>query len=485
MKGRLSVITLNILLVAIAICLSIEVPLSAGAGTQADERGVGVRVRLDNGNFLGLYAESHALVIGVSDYKYWRKLDGVKQDVKEVSAVLKRHGFNVTLVENPTSEQLNQALENFRQSAGLTAENRLLIYFAGHGHTLKTKDKRERGFIVPADAQLPDKGEEAFVSKAISMDKIENLAVDIQAKHAMFLFDSCFSGFIFEMRSAERTPEAVTPLNTAPASIWARVSEPVRLFMTAGTADQKVPDDSIFRDQFIKALDGEADLNRDGYITGFELGEFLKDKVTNYSKGTQTPRYGTIRNSKLDRGDFVFVLGQQDQPFRPFALEGKYIPSGWMGDVVKPDGKGQISVKKEIVQLDGKDVSATRIDYQQGSSSGWAGIYWQYPENNWGDKPGLKLTGAKKISFYAKGERGGEIVKFKSGGINDAAKPHHDTFERTLEDGEIVLSNNWKKYEIDLSGSDLSNVIGGFAWASAGGFNKGRMVIYLANIRVE
>jgi hypothetical protein len=82
----------------------------------------------------------------------------------------------------------------------------------------------------------------------------------------------------------------------------------VRQFITAGTADQEVPNRSIFREQFVEGLEGRADTDRDGYITGSELGMFLQRNVTNYTKGAQTPQWGKIRLPQLDRGDFVFQL---------------------------------------------------------------------------------------------------------------------------------------------------------------------------------
>jgi hypothetical protein len=66
---------------------------------------------------------------------------------------------------------------------------------------------------------------------------------------------------------------------------------------------------------------------------------------------------------------------------------------------------------RQVVKLEGKDTIETRIEYKQGPEKGWAGLYWQHPDNNWGDEPGVDLTGAKRISFYARGERGGEIVE--------------------------------------------------------------------------
>jgi formylglycine-generating enzyme required for sulfatase activity len=92
----------------------------------------------------------------------------------------------------------------------------------------------------------------------------------------------------------------------------------VRQFITAGDADQVVPDESIFRRQLEAALrDGEADTNRDGYITGTELGVFLEDTVTNYSRKSQTPRWGKIRDPNLDKGDFVFARAPVQAPVAP------------------------------------------------------------------------------------------------------------------------------------------------------------------------
>lgn len=49
-----------------------------------------------------------------------------------------------------------------------------------------------------------------------------------------------------------------------------------------------------------------ADRNRDGYLTGSELGMFLEETVINLSRSTQTPQYGKLRYRLLNKGDFVF-----------------------------------------------------------------------------------------------------------------------------------------------------------------------------------
>lgn len=257
-----------------------------------------VELRLPGQPAQRLYGESHALVIGASKYTAgWSSLPGVAQDVPAVSALLRQQGFAVTEVNNPTRDQLDAALRNFAAGPGQQPSNRLLVYFAGHGHTLTTGAGSRLGYIVPVDAPRPDRDPGGFRRQAYSMESVEVIARQIESRHVLFLFDSCFSGTIFRSRSG------------VPDSISDKTSRPVRQFITAGDADQVVPDVSVFRRQLEAALrDGAGDLNRDGYITGTELGSFLEDTVTNYSRRSQTPRWGKIRDPDLDKGDFVFAL---------------------------------------------------------------------------------------------------------------------------------------------------------------------------------
>ena len=294
---------LKLALVTSALACALALPTLRSSARQDGARGLtSVRIRVEDGKELKLYDRSYALVIGVSDYTHWPKLPGVKRDVEEVARALERHGFLVTKVENPDSAQLDKVFKTFIDTYGLGVENRLLFYFAGHGHTVRQSYGEEMGYIVPADAPLPTRDAAGFMSKAMDMQQMELYARRIQSKHALFLFDSCFSGAIFALSRA--VPDAITY----------KTARPVRQFITSGSADEQVPDESVFRRQLVEALDGEADLNRDDYITGTELGEFLQDKVINYSRNAQHPQYGKLRNPNLDKGDFVFALPKKTAP---------------------------------------------------------------------------------------------------------------------------------------------------------------------------
>jgi hypothetical protein len=297
--------------------VSVAALLSWSAAT-GQERGQTVRLRIGaatTGQEIELYGASYALVIGVSDYTNgWSDLPGVREDLPVVKAALEKHGFRVTTVPNPTRRQFDDAVSHFIGAYGQRRDNRLLIYFAGHGHTLKTQDgRRQLGYIVPADAPVPkanDTGE--FKRFAVSMNEINNYAEQIEAIHALFVFDSCFAGTIFKSRSGG-VPEAITD----------KIAQPVRQFITAGNERQSVPDYSYFRRAFVAALDGAADDNRDGFVTGTELGEYLHRVVSNYTKRAQTPQHGKINNPDLNEGDLVFVAPKRETiaPVEPCAKE--------------------------------------------------------------------------------------------------------------------------------------------------------------------
>ena len=267
-------------------------------------RGVKNKVLLypQNGQIqqVSLYDNSYALVIGMSKYKHWRPLAGPVKDVEEVGAVLKDHGFDVQVEMDLTGEELERKINQFIKKHGLDGNNRLLVYFAGHGETLVATDKREIGYIVPVDAPLTDQNEKEFKQVALSMQRIQSFADEIQTKHAMFVFDSCFSGQLLSTRDGR----------IIPPYIGEYLDNPVRQFISSGSGNQKVPDDSLFRRFFVEGLRGAADIDGDGYITGSELAKFLYMRVTVDSTRYQTTQYGRIQNTNLERGDMVFFLTQ-------------------------------------------------------------------------------------------------------------------------------------------------------------------------------
>ncbi len=127
--------------------------------------------------------------------------------------------------------------------------------------------------------------------------------------------------------------------------------------------------------------------------------------------------------------------------------------SGWMGDLKALAVDDKCSTNPHS--------GTTCMKCQFKAASGFGGIAWQSPANNWGDQPGLDLRGARKLTFWARGENGGEVVSFKLGILGPDAKfPDSDHSELP----DVTLSTDWKQYSIDLSGKDLSRIATGFVW---------------------
>jgi hypothetical protein len=255
------------------------------------------------------YEKSYALLIGIWDYlKGWEKLSpgSIEHDLETVAKALKAHNFIIRTVINPTHDEIIEELNQFKNNYGLEKNNRLLFYFSGHGWS---RHNNEIGYIVPKDAPFPDtdtwRNKKEFIKRSVSMEYFITLAKEIESKHVLFIFDSCFSGTIFRAR---RGPPSQPTLET--------MELPIRLCITAGMAQQRVPEQSVFTPAFVRGINGNADLTRDGVITGGELFEYIKSEVL-ASGADQNPQMGTIKVPGCeDEGEFVFTLNNPHQPHK-------------------------------------------------------------------------------------------------------------------------------------------------------------------------
>ena len=250
------------------------------------------------GKEIHLYNNSYALVLGNGNYSNgWDPLPGALRDADDVATALKRNGFKVTLKKNLTRGSFNEVFGRFCHKYGRNRNNRLLFYYAGHGHTEKMATNEDLGYLVMVDAPSPETDPVGFELSSVDMQTMVTWAKKIKARHVLFMFDSCFSGSVLNLR------ERVVPQNISES-----IKLPVRQFITAGRANEPVPDHSIFKVAFLDLLEGrDREPIPDGYITGEELGLYLKNKVPEYNPA-QHPQYGKIRDIRLDKGDFVFQL---------------------------------------------------------------------------------------------------------------------------------------------------------------------------------
>ena len=124
--------------------------------------------------------------IGINTYENFNKLFNARKDVEDIANVLIENYYferkNVLLLsdQQATKENIIDELDDLGKK--LKPDDRLLIYYSGHGHL-----EGKRGFWIPVNA-IRDK-----VSSYISSADVRDIIQSINARHILLISDSCFS----------------------------------------------------------------------------------------------------------------------------------------------------------------------------------------------------------------------------------------------------------------------------------------------------
>ncbi len=243
------------------------------------------------------YRKSFAVVVGINGYEKWPGLEFGIADAKAVKARLEEEGFDditVIMDREATQRGILTALYDYLPRK-VQRDDRVLFYFAGHGQTHELPGGGKQGYIIPVDA-----GVDNYTSTGISMDQIRGLSSRIAAKHIIYIMDSCYSGLGFSRGMTTVSPEWEGYLRKISS---VRVVQ----IITAGGKGEQVKEKEghgLFTTYFLKALEGNGDLNKDNVVTGTELGAYLRPAVSNASGHTQTPLYGRLEGE----GEFLFFV---------------------------------------------------------------------------------------------------------------------------------------------------------------------------------
>ena len=253
--------------------------------------------------FEGLYQNSVAVLIGINNYPNWPSLEFAVNDANSMKEKLQNVGFNniIELYNNDATRLNILRLLGDTLPKILGKDDRLLVYFAGHGQTetfqyldkgFQLIDEKE-GYIIPIDGEMTN-----YPGTAISMSAIRKASANYKAKHILFVFDSCYSGLGLKRAGGLEKGDDYIEKIASMASVQ---------IITAGGENEQVGEEKghgIFTGQFLVALDGEADLDKDEFITASEIGAYIRPIVTRKTQNAQTPRYGWISGE----GDFIFEM---------------------------------------------------------------------------------------------------------------------------------------------------------------------------------
>ena len=216
-----------------------------------------------------------ALVIGNRDYEHSDvpNVDYAVRDAQTIRKYLTQTlGYpsaNIIYLENAGLSHLRTAAIQLANQVEANVSD-VFVYYSGHG---APSVETERGYLLPVDCN-PN-----FVETGgYSLDEFYQVLGDLPARHTYVVIDACFSGI-----------SAAGPLlkNASPVYIKvensALMNGKVTLF-TSATGDQIsswYPDKnhSLFTYYFLRALHGDADLNRDKQLTVAEIQDYIDSNV--------------------------------------------------------------------------------------------------------------------------------------------------------------------------------------------------------------
>ena len=254
-----------------------------------------------------IYDNSYALIIGIDKYQNVRSLDYAVKDAEDIQSMLvdrfhfKEDDIVLLKDEEATKASIIQEFSNITKQAG--TNDRIIIFFAGHGETEDLPDGGEMGYLLPVDGNKTD----LYVS-AIEMNAIQTMSLRSEAKHILYLIDACYGGI------------ASVGARGLDAQVTTDYLEKIthyksRQIITAGGRNEKVIEKaewghSAFTKNLLSGLgDSKADADSDGIITAQELGTYLRKQVTIDSENQQTPVKRRFGN---DEGEFIFYKQEEN-----------------------------------------------------------------------------------------------------------------------------------------------------------------------------
>jgi len=271
------------------------IPQGGGAPVAAapEARAGGVPAGVKLGRF-------HALVVGNNQYQSgdYPALQSAVNDATAVAQVLKsRYGYETRLLLNATRYDILSALNDMRES--LTAEDNLLVYYAGHG---EISADGQQGYWIPTDAQP------GVAGTWISNGAISEILDTMQARKVLVVADSCYSGAMTRSAQAAFDP-AVMPADKWAEWVKTMAAGRSRTALVSGGV-MPVPDTgsgkhSYFARAFLNVLE-----DNDRLLEAQRLFREVSSSLALAAADapvTQVPEYSPIRYAGHEAGEFFFV----------------------------------------------------------------------------------------------------------------------------------------------------------------------------------
>lgn len=203
------------------------------------------------------------------------------------------HNITTLLDTQATRGEIERVLSSVVRRA-TSSDDRLLIFFATHGMTVPLPGGGEEGYLVAHDTDPTDLPFTAF-----SMSALKQMGQRIPARHILVAVDACYGGYSLVRAQAPPTLDK--------RYLELLTQSRVIQVLTAGRKNQLVHEEQghgVFTRKFLDGLQGHADVNRDGLITGTELAAWMHPRVAQASDNKQDMQFGNLDGE----GQFFFIL---------------------------------------------------------------------------------------------------------------------------------------------------------------------------------
>ncbi|MDJ0677413.1 MAG: caspase family protein [Calothrix sp. MO_167.B42] len=291
------------------------------------------------------FHRNFAVIIGINNYLNSNYvLETAEPDARKLAEIMQgqhhvlkpqddsQNGYEVKLLlnEDASLSQLKQLIADLKQGqisldrgkVAVTASDRLLFYFAGHGIALDAWENKNgpAGYLIPQDATDGDK------STYLEIQELHHALKKLPCKHVLAILDCCFVG-AFRWGNIKR--EAVRKVkiyqerydrlirNSAWQIITSVAENQTGLDSgkSSGRGKNGQENHSPFAQALFDALGRKADdFDQDGIFTATELYSYLRNQLEiGTEKHCQRQTYSLSLLGKHDKGEFIFLLPDFDR----------------------------------------------------------------------------------------------------------------------------------------------------------------------------
>ncbi|MGZ0146078.1 caspase family protein [Kribbella sp. WER1] len=239
-----------------------------------------------------IFDKGRALVVGIANYDRVSRLpESVLNDARDTASLLRSADYcgfpsanvRVLLDDRATLSSIRVGLADLASSAD--PGDTVVVFFSGHGARLGV-GPTETSALIPVDCDLGDPGQTALVEAELSA-ALES----IKAQRLVVLIDACHSGGAGALKGiGDHEPR----LGFSEKSLQRLAQGAGRVIIASSRASEtslvmRGARNSVFTEQLLEALKGQASTAGDGLIRVFDVFTYVAEHVRRAVPDQQHP----------------------------------------------------------------------------------------------------------------------------------------------------------------------------------------------------